>query len=125
MISLPAWEDVVRCPLNTGDLIRGLGRLEVLMRAEKKSYGATWLYTHHQNQENTTVHLLQPLPKVLLGRISSFQNVTVRHRLERAVRTLQRAWRGRRLSRVIRGRGLPDGVCDLIAWFAVRLPSPV
>lgn len=112
-MSLPVWLDPMRCPLNAGDLICDAVGLKTIVSANRQSspQGA-WLVTRQRYIVSAT--WFGPLLE------RPFQNVTTRHRLERAARTVQRAWRGRKLSRVIRGRGLPDGVCDLIAKFAVE-----
>lgn len=119
--------DVWRCPLNTGDLVRvDRGVLDILVTSDRDhSMPMVWLVTDHKGLDNSTWHPSLETEPML------FENFTVRHRLDRAVHTVQRALRTRRLSLVLKRLGkhhLPEGVCDLIAGYAVgylRASSPL
>ena len=116
------WNDITRCPIAVGDLMFALSRL----------------YTVHQYMPRDCYHpngwwLVIDNEDMMLGIaetpyvIRPYQNVTVRHRLERAARTVQRRWRAKRLARVLRrvlGDTLNDDCCDAIAGHAVGASRP-
>lgn len=122
-MKVPAWKDVSRCPLSNGDLVRVDARLGILVGTNTDSELVIWLVTHHKGIESITWHIRAPRETVFSYE-RPFENSTVRHRLERAVRSVQRTWRFRRLSRALKRfvkHHLPGGVCDLIAGCAVCL----
>lgn len=119
-LPLALWNDIRRCPIAVGDLtFTHVGLHTVLARMPPNLYhpDGWWLVG------NEWMTGIAHMPYV----IRPYQNVTVRHRLERAARTVQRRWRARRLARVLVseiGHRLDDDICDVIAGHAVGASGP-
>lgn len=119
---LALWNDIQRCPITVGDLVFNIDRLYAVvdkMPMDSHHPDGWWLIVN--DEEIMTGIGFMPY------NLRPHQNVTVRHRLERAVRTVQRRWRARRLARVLVcsvGHRLNSEVCDVIAGHAVGASRP-
>lgn len=118
-IPLALWNDIRRCPIAVGDLTFAHYRLHTVLESMPGNHhhpNGWWLVIDDEGMMRGVAvtpydHTIRP-----------YQNVTVRHRLERAARTVQRRWRARRLARVLRrllGDRLNDDCCDAVAGHAV------
>lgn len=113
---LALWNDISRCPIAIGDLTFSVDRLHMVV-AHRGQWSDWWMVVNDQGIATGIAHVTWA--------IRPFQNVTVRKRLERAVRTVQRRWRARRLARVLRPLlGLGHDLCDVVAGHAVGAPLP-
>ena len=113
---LALWNDIRCCPIAVGDIVFTNSRLHtVLARMPADDYhpDGWWCVS-----DRVWMTAIAETPYS----IRPYQNVTVRHRLERAARTVQRRWRARRLARVLRrvlGDTLNDDCCDAIAGHTI------
>lgn len=118
---LALWNDISRCPIAVGDLTFAVNRVHIVLKAVPPScdHPTKWWQVINDKE---VISGIGAVPWV----IRPFQNVTVRKRLERAVRTVQYRWRARRIARVLRpllGCRLGNDLCDMVAGYAVGAPS--
>lgn len=99
---LALWNDISRCPIAVGDLTFAVNRVHIVLKAVPPScdHPTKWWQVINDKE---VISGIGAVPWV----IRPFQNVTVRKRLERAVRTVQYRWRARRIARVLSVAGLP------------------
>lgn len=108
----PLWNDISRCPVNVGDSARTSGTLVKITAVVPCGAKQWW---------QAVTHYGVLVPVWDSPHCGSFQNVTVRSRIERAVRPLQHRWRSRQLACLLKqliGEQLDGDVCEIIAGYA-------